>query len=106
MHEIKVVSSSRQRIPIMISLDSEPNPFRSFSYSLTMDGHGRGGGGRADDDEASITPSWVHSVDDDEQNSTTQDASTTRHEFKKSSLRSRWLILALTCVVMTGSYYA
>ena len=69
-----------------------------------MDGGGRGGGGGGDDDEASC-PSWVHSVDD-EQNSTTQDASTTRHEFKKSSLRSRWLILALTCVVMTGSYYA
>ena len=71
-----------------------------------MDG-GRGGGRGEDDDEASqITPSWVHS-DDDEQNSTnTQSNTSTRHEFKKSSLRSRWLILALTCVVMTGSYYA
>ena len=88
----------------MISLDSEPNPFRSFSYSLTMDG-GRSGGGRGDDDEASTTPSWAHSIDD-EQNSTTSNNTSTRHEFKKSSLRSRWLILALTCVVMTGSYYA
>ena len=88
----------------MISLDSEPNPFRSFSYSLTMDG---GRGGRGEDDEASQTPSWVHSSDDDEQNSTTNQSNTsTRHEFKKSSLQSRWLILALTCVVMTGSYYA
>jgi hypothetical protein len=87
----------------MISLDSEPNPFRSFSYSLTMDGDR--GGGRGEDDEASETPSWVHS-DDDEQNSTNTQSNTSRHEFKKSSLRSRWLILALTCVVMTGSYYA
>lgn len=27
-------------------------------------------------------------------------------QFRKSSLRSRWIILALACVVMTGSYYA
>ena len=72
-----------------------------------MDGHGRGGGGRGDEDDESETPSWVHSSDDDEQNSTTNQSNTsTRHEFKKSSLRSRWLILALTCDVMTGSYYA
>lgn len=25
---------------------------------------------------------------------------------KKSSLRARWLVLSLACVVMTGSYYA
>lgn len=42
----------------MISLDSEPNPFRSFSYSLTMDGGGRGGG-RVEEDEASQTPRKV-----------------------------------------------
>ena len=88
----------------MISLDSEPNPFRSFSYSLTMDG-GRSGG-RGEDDEASQTPSWVHSIDDEQNSTTNQSNTSTRHEFKKSSLRSRWLILALTCVVMTGSYYA
>lgn len=89
----------------MISLDSEPNPFRSFSYSLTMDGGRGGGGGRGGDEDDASCPSWVHSIDD-EQNSTTSNNTSTRHEFKKSSLRSRWLILALTCVVMTGSYYA
>ena len=27
-------------------------------------------------------------------------------QLKKSSLRSRWLVLGMTCIVMTGSYYA
>ena len=33
-------------------------------------------------------------------------AATTSQALKKSSLRSRWLVLSLTCMVMTGSYYA
>jgi hypothetical protein len=42
--------------------------------------------------------------DDDILRQTTQPAAV--NTISKSSLRSRWLVLGLTCVVMTGSYYA
>ena len=81
----------------MISLDNEPNPFRSFSQSLAMDN---------DDDSSQQTPSWVNpNLEADSEQSTTRNTQTAeerQHQYQKSSLRSRWIILALTCIVMTG----
>ena len=80
----------------MISLDNEPNPFRAFSQSLAMDNDTN------NDDESQQTPSWVNApLEADSEQSNTQTAER-QHQYQKSSLRSRWLILALTCIVMTG----
>ena len=82
----------------MISLDNEPNPFRAFSQSLAMDNDTNAN----DDDSSQQTPSWVNApLEADSEQSNTQTAKR-QHQYQKSSLRSRWLILALTCIVMTG----
>ena len=83
----------------MISLDNEPNPFRAFSQSLAMDNETNN-----DDrpNSSQQTPSWVNApLEADSEQSNTQTAER-QHQYQKSSLRSRWLILALTCIVMTG----
>lgn len=79
----------------MISLDNEPNPFRAFSQSLAMDND-------TNNHHSQQTPSWVNApLEADSEQSNTQTAER-QHQYQKSSLRSRWLILALTCIVMTG----
>jgi len=132
----------------MISLEREPNPFKSFSYALhapNMDNTSATtpnntnnevsslnlqDGGIGDDDTASQGARTIplHSVDDDGHDGggngdgnhhrfsnhpaaaapppAAAAGLSTRRNMKKSSLRSRWLVLGMTCIVMTGSYYA
>ena len=95
----------------MISLDPEPNPFQSLRNSLAMDNNNSNRATEEDeDDNNSYQPSWAHTPPQiDEQSATPSTSSTTtrtKNPYQKSSLQVRWLILALTCIVMTGSYYA
>ena len=93
----------------MISLDPEPNPFQSLRNSLAMDNNNRATE-EGEDDNNSYQPSWAHTPPQiDERSATASTSPTTtrtKNPYQKSSLQVRWLILALTCIVMTGSYYA
>mmetsp|Transcript_13297 Transcript_13297/g.21624 ORF Transcript_13297/g.21624 Transcript_13297/m.21624 type:complete len:687 (+) Transcript_13297:1-2061(+) len=106
-------------------LEREPNPFRSFSYALNdgisaMDGNTNNndvsslnldGGDCVDDDASSSQPRTVplngnSGEDDASQRQPHRSAAAASRTQRKSSLRSRWIVLGLTCIVMTGSYYA
>mmetsp|Transcript_10852 Transcript_10852/g.23980 ORF Transcript_10852/g.23980 Transcript_10852/m.23980 type:complete len:664 (+) Transcript_10852:70-2061(+) len=75
--------------------------------SLNLDG-GRGGSDSdsSGDDDASLQLRLAIPQNNGGGYSSAAAEATHHVQFRKSSLRSRWLVLGLTCIVMTGSYYA
>ena len=92
----------------MASLDREANPFASLSYALSMNSSEEREEATAPTETASPLsvdhdPMQTLLITPDEDG---ESASVAQNHLKKSSLRSRWLVLGMACVVMTGSYYA
>ncbi|KAL9188886.1 hypothetical protein ACHAXT_011376 [Thalassiosira profunda] len=94
----------------MVSLDREANPFASLSYALSMNSSEEREEATAPTEAASPLsvdhdPMQTLLITPDEDGESTSAAGAHMHP-TKSSLRSRWLVLGMACVVMTGSYYA